>query len=183
MKNFQRVQEEALGSHGILTYKTMHQMGILSPEIARWTHQGWLVKVGHGVYRLATYPSQGIVSDMAAILAEVGEEAYLYGESVLGFLGLCPTRSSVAFIATPKRVRRTLPQGVSVIRGKVDYRPVYLNGIPCQRPADAILSSVGTVEPERLVAAVKEARQQGYFTEAEANDVKERISNGRTAAQ
>ena len=172
-----------MGSHGVLTYKTMHQMGILSPEIARWTHQGWLVKVGHGVYRIATYPSQGIVSDMAAILAEVGKESYLYGESVLGFLGLCPTRSSVAFIATPKRVRRHLSQGVTVIRGKVDYRPVYLNGIPCQRPADAILSSVGMVEPERLVAAVEEAEQQGYLTEAETNDVKERISNGRTAAQ
>ena len=26
-------------------------MGILSPEIARWTRQGWLVKVGHGVSR------------------------------------------------------------------------------------------------------------------------------------
>lgn len=167
-----------MGSHGVFTYKTVHAMGILSPELVRWVKTGRIVKVGHGVYRLAAYPLQGAVSDMAALLAEVGEGAYLYGETVLGFLELCPTRSYVAFIATPNRCRRTLAEGVRVIRGQKGYQPMYERGVPCQRVEDAILSSAGRVEASRLLEATESALEKGYLAESEVAKVRERIKNG-----
>ena len=182
MNHFQQLQEEAQGSHGVVTYRTMRGMGILSPEVARWKRMGRLEKVGRGVYRLTSIASHGAATDMAMILAEVGGDAYLYGESVLGFLELCPVRSYVAFVATPARIRKHLPDGVKIVRGETDYKPVYLNGILCQRLEDAILSAVGTIETERLMDAVDAAEDKGYFTERESSNLKERISNGNSAA-
>lgn len=172
-----------MGTHGVFTYRTAHAMGILSPELSRWIKLGRIVKVGHGVYRLTAYPMQGAVTDMAVLLAEVGEGSYLYGETVLGFLELCPTRSYVAFIATPNRCRRSLSEGIRLVHGEKGYRPMYERGIPCQQVADAILSSVGTVDSSRLVEATGEAVAKGYFTAAEAESVKERISHGHSAPE
>ena len=183
MNHFELVQAEAMGSHGVFTYKTAHAMGILSPELARWVKADRIVKVGHGVYRLASYPLQGTVTDMATLLAEVGEGAYLYGETVLGFLELCPTRSYVAFIATPIRCRRTLAEGVRVVHAQKGYQPMYEKGIPCQRVEDAILSSVGSVELSRLLEAVESAVEKGYLTEAEAVKLRERIRNGSSTQE
>lgn len=172
-----------MGTHGVFTYRTAHAMGILSPELSRWIKLRRIVKVGHGVYRLTAYPMQGAVTDMAAMLAEVGEGAYLYGETVLGFLDLCPTRSYVAFIATPNRCRRSLSEGIRLVHGERGYWPMYEKGIPCQRVVDAILSSVGTVESSRLVEATDEAVAKGYFTEVEAESVRGRIARGNATSE
>ena len=183
MCHFKQLLEEALGSHGVVTYRTIRGMGILSPEIARWIRMGRLQKVGRGVYRLTSIASQGAVTDMAMILAEVGPGAYLFGESVLGFLELCPVRSYVVFVATPARIRKRLSNGIKIVRGDSGYRPIHLNGIPCQRVDDAIITVVGSVENERLLAAVSAAEDKGYFTAAEATDLKKRIVNGHATTQ
>lgn len=65
---------------------------------------------------------------MAAILAEVGDGSYLYGESVLGFLDLCPTRSYVVFIATSRRVRKTLSPGITLVSAKPGTKVSYHRG-------------------------------------------------------
>ena len=181
MNHFEAIQSEAMGTHGVFTYRTAHAMGILSPELSRWKTLGRIVKVGHGVYRLTAYPLQGTVTDMASILAEVGIDSYLYGETVLGFLELCPTRSYKAFIATPHRCRRTLSEGIRIVRGERDYRPMYEKGIPCQRVDDAILSSIGSVDSSRLLDATDEAVARGYLTETEARLIQERIAHGCAA--
>lgn len=172
-----------MGTHGVFTYKTARAMGILSPELARWVKSGRIVKVGHGVYRLTSYPLQGVVSELVVLLAEVGEGSYLYGETALGFLELCPTRSYIAFIATPNRCRRKLAEAIRVVRGSKDYRPMYEQGIPCQRVEDAIVSSIGIVESSRLYEAVERAIEKGYLTEAEGTKLLERMSNGRSTKE
>ena len=68
---------------------------------------GRLVKLNRGVFRLAAYPSKGPCFGYAALLATVGEGSYLCGESVFQLYDLCPTRSYVATVATPRHVRRT----------------------------------------------------------------------------
>ena len=172
MGHFETLQAEALGTHGVFSFKTARALGVRSPEIVRWQRNNRIVKVGRGVYKLTNYPSEGNASDMAAILAEVGEDSYLYGESVLGFLDLCPTRSYVVFVATSRRVRKTPGAKVS-----------YHRGIPCQQLSDAIMSSIGTIETDRLIQAIEEAATQGYFTEKEAATLCERISHGQSAPQ
>lgn len=172
-----------MGTHGVFTYKTVRGMGILSPELARWIRLGRIVKVGHGVYRLTAYPSEGLVSDMAAVLAEVGDDSYLYGETALGFLELCPTRSYVAYVATPNRCRRKLADGIVVVHAAPGYEPFHPSGIPCQHVQDAILASVGTVDRVRLREAVDVAEGKGFFTAREADELRKRVEHGKSAAQ
>ena len=183
MNHFEIVQSEAMGHHGIFTFQQAKKLGIVSPELARWSKAGRILKVGHGVYRLASYPAEGVVTDMASLLAAVGDGSYLYGESVLGFLELCPTRSYVAFVATPNRVRKKLGDGVVIVAGEREYRPLYENGIPCQRVVDAVLASIGTVEQTRLFDAIAAAEQKGYLEETEARGLKARIESGYAAAK
>jgi len=175
MNHFKTICAEAMGTHGVFTYKTVHALGIVSAELARWIKSGRISKLGHGTYRITSYPILERVSDAAALLAEIGDGSYLHGESVLGFLGLCPTRSYVAFVATPRRVRRKLPEGVTVVRGEDGYEPAYWDGIPCQNVADAVISCKGTIERERLDAAIVTAVDKGYLSDKEATKLKERI--------
>ena len=183
MGHFETLQAEALGSHGVFSFKTARALGVRSPEIVRWQRNNRIVKVGRGVYKLTNYPSEGNASDMAAILAEVGEDSYLYGESVLGFLDLCPTRSYVVFVATSHRIRKTLPLGITLVSVKTKAKVSYHRGIPCQQLNEAILSSVGTIESERLSLAIEEAVSQGYFTEKEAAALSERIRHGQSTTK
>jgi len=143
---------------------------------------GRIVKVGHGVYRLSAYPSQGMVTDRAALLAEVGEDAFLWGETAIGFLELCPVRSYVAFVATPRRIRKHLGDGVVIKHAAPDYKPFYPNGVACQRVEDAIRSSIGTIDRNRLQEAVTVAEEKGYLSSAEALELKGEIANGKASA-
>ena len=79
MKNWDTLQQAALGSHGIVTFAQAKEMGIFPAELYRWCRKGLLMKTGRGVFRMTAYPSQGLVSDMAALLAMFGDDAYLVG--------------------------------------------------------------------------------------------------------
>lgn len=176
------VQQAALGSHGVITFAQAKDMGVFPAEIYRWCKSGRIMKVARGVFRLTSYPSQGKISDMAALLASVGDGSYLYGESALALLNLCPTRSYVATVAAPRRVRRRLDRGVSVVKAARGYRPYYHDGIACQRPEDAIRSSIGVLETGRLGEAVDEAERQGYFTQKEAEVLRRDVNDGKATA-
>ena len=184
MKHWESIQQCALGSNGIVTLAQAGDAGVFPAEIYRWCKAGKLLKVGRGVYRLTSIPLQGLVSDMASLLAMVGKDAYLYGESVLSLLGLCPTRPYIAYVAVPRRIRKTtLPKGVIIIRSPASYRPIYHDGIACQRPADAIRSCVGALEKSRLAEAVAEGERLGYFLRSESAELMHEVTNAKTAAQ
>jgi len=184
MKHWNAIQQIALGSNGIVTFAQARDAGVFPAEIYRWCKAGRLLKVGRGVYRLTSIPSQGLVSDMASLLAMIGKDAYLYGESVLALLGLCPTRPYIAYVAVPRRIRKTtLPKGVIIVRGPASYHPIYHDGIACQRPADAIRSCIGLLESARLAEAVAEGERQGYFLQSESAELASEVTNAKTAPQ
>lgn len=180
MSNWNSIQQAALGAHGIITFTQAIRMGVFPAEIYRWRKIGRLIKVGRGVFRLAAYPFQGFVSDMAVVLAQVGEGAYLYGESAIALYGLCPTRSYVAFVAVPGRFRKKqIPSGLTIVKAKPGYCPTYHDGLACQNPRDAIRSCIGTLEKDRLFEAVDEAERQGILLSEEARALREEIANGK----
>lgn len=182
MKHWDLVQQAALDSHGIITFAQAKDLGIFPAEIYRWCKTGRIMKVARGVFRLMSYPSQGMISNMATLLASVGDGSYLYGESALAFLGLCPTRPYVATVAVPRRIRKHLDKGVSVVKAASGYRPYYHSGIACQHPRDAIRSSIGVLEAVRLGEAVDEAERLGYFTQKEADELRKDVNNGKTTS-
>ena len=183
MKKWDRVQQAALGSHGIITFAQAKALGVHPAEMYRWDATGRLVKLNRGVFRLTMYPSNGFVSDMAALLAMVGEGSYLYGESAIQLYDLCPTRSYVATVATPRRIRRmTIPEGVRVIKSQPGYKPVYHNGIACQKPEDAIRSCIGVLETNRLEEAIDEAGEKGYFLPSEKESLKREVNHAKATS-
>ena len=183
MKKWDRVQQAALGSHGIITFAQAKALGVHPAEMYRWDATGRLVKLNRGVFRLTMYPSNGFVSDMAALLAMVGEGSYLYGESAIQLYDLCPTRSYVATVATPRRIRRmTIPEGVRVIKSQPGYKPVYHNGIACQKPEDAIRSCIGVIETNRLEEAIDEAGEKGYFLPSEKESLKREVNHAKATS-
>ena len=183
MKKWDRVQQAALGSHGIITFAQAKALGVHPAEMYRWDATGRLVKLNRGVFRLTMYPSNGFVSDMAALLAMVGEGSYLYGESAIQLYDLCPTRSYVATVATPRRIRRTtIPEGVRVIKSQPGYKPVYHKGIACQKPEDAIRSCIGVLETNRLEEAIDEAGEKGYFLSSEKESLKREVNHAKATS-
>ena len=183
MKHWDRFQQAALGSHGIVTFAQAREMNVFPAEIYRWCKSGKLIKVGRGVYRLASFPSQGMVSDMVSLLALIGKDAYIYGESVLALMELCPTRPYIAYVAVPRRIRKSLPKGLVVVQTPTGYRPIHHEGIACQRPADAIRSCIGSLETSRLIEAIDEGERQGYFLPSEAAELHHEATHAQTATQ
>jgi len=184
MKKWDRIQQAALGAHGIITFAQAKAMGVHPAEIYRWAASGRLMKLNRGVFRLTAYPSNGLVSDMAALLAMVGEGAYLCGESVLQLYDLCPTRSYVATIASPRRIRRTtIPKGVRVVKSEIGYKPIHHEGVACQRPEDAIRFCMGILEQNRLEEAIDAAEEKGYFLPDETESLRREVVNAKATAQ
>lgn len=176
MSHFNALKSEAMGNFGVVTSKVASDIGIRGFELIRWVKDGRLLKVGRGVYRLADYPLGSDAADMISILAEVGEGAYLRGESVLGFLGLCPTRSYIATVAYPNRLRKKLPEGIQVEKSAADYKPTYYEGVPCQKVEDAIRSA--KIDEDRIVVAIDAAEKKGYLIGVEADNLRKELIHG-----
>ena len=84
MKSFDRIYEAAAGNFGLVTAKQSRELGVSSRELSRWVTIGRLERSGRGVYRISTYPSSQF-DPFAVAVESVGADAYLYGESVLGY--------------------------------------------------------------------------------------------------
>lgn len=161
-------------NHGILTAFEARKNGIASKDLARWVKIGRFIKLGNGVYKSTQYPSSE--DDPYAIaVAQCGRGAYLCGESVLGFLRLMPTSVDRINVRIPRRLRRRLPDGYVVSVGKLDYKPININGVMCQKPVDAIRACFGIVMSERLVQASESAYTNGYIDKSELERLKKEI--------
>ena len=84
------IYEIAAGNFGLVTSAEAREAGVTNNELVQYARRGRIERVGQGVYRLARRVPEP--NDAYALaIALVGPGAYLYGEAVLGMLGLCPT--------------------------------------------------------------------------------------------
>ena len=167
MSKYEDIYEAAADNYGIVTRDEAAAIGVSDKELSRLASDGRLTRIGHGVYRVKHHVP-GSFDPYAESVAVVGSDAYLYGESVLAMFGLCPTNPVKMFIATPKRVRRKLPEGTKVVQRKDAADVTRYEGIPSQEVGAAIRSCIGKIMPERLHKAVQEALRQGLLAEDEA---------------
>ncbi|MBR4354470.1 MAG: hypothetical protein IKP97_04140 [Kiritimatiellae bacterium] len=165
MKHFEQLELLTSDWHGHFTAGAAKEVGIASYEIARWVKSGRLESEGHGVYRLTTYPPSGVEPYVVAVLS-VGKDAYLYGESVLAMLKLAPTNPSCIYVASPRRVRRNLGDGIKVVKVPETMVVAHYEGVPSQEVASAIRSTRGLVRKDRRIGAIEEAMRLGYLTPA-----------------
>ncbi len=170
MSLYDDIYEVAADNYGLVTSAEVAELGGKTKDVARFVKDGRLSKVGRGVYRIAHHvPTRR--DAYAESVALVGSDAYLFGESVLALCELAPTNPYRMFVATARRVRKRLPDGIVVVQraeqGDVDS----IEGIPSQAVAAAIRSCRGTVMEDRLADAARRARELGYIKASEEADL------------
>jgi hypothetical protein len=115
----------------------------------------------------------------ADAVALVGRDAYLFGESVIAMHGLAPTNPSSIKVATPHKIRKTLPRHLIVITRQEDEQVTKYEGIPSQSVADAIRSCRTTMMVERLLTAIREVQRQGFIKKDEAARLSKEIRSAK----
>lgn len=172
MTYYDDIYEVAVDNHYLISTAQARDIGIPGVELAKLAGRGRLEHVGHGLYRLSrNVPSES--DPYAVAVAIVGEEAYLWGESVIALLGLAPTDPSRMYVASPRRVRRKLPPGLRVLAADPSDKVTFYDGIRCQGVSNAIASARLSMTEGRLLDAAKHAREEGYLTGAQARELKE----------
>lgn len=166
MTKFDDIYEIAADNFGLITSSEARDIGVTNNELVQYARRGRIERVGQGVYRLVQrIPEQNDSYALAVTLA--GPDAYLYGEAVLGMLGLCPTNPAYLHVATPNRMRKSLPDYIRIVRTPGATAGAVYDGVPCQRVADAIRATMGHMIPDRLADAIERGREEGYITRAE----------------
>lgn len=167
MTSYEKIYEVAADNYGFITTREASALGVPKSEMSALAKRNRLVRHGYGVYRLATHyqPSEYDCYAEAVLLA--GNGAAIWGESVLAMHDLALVNPPVIEVATDKRVRRTLPSWVKLVRREPGETDFY-QGIPCQRLADAFHCCKGKVLRERLVDGVRKAEADGCLKLGEA---------------
>ena len=156
----------AVDDFGLITSTEASELGMSRAEMVQQANLGKLVRVARGVYRMPIWPSQP-QAPYAIAVRSAGEDAFLYGESVVAMLELAPTDPTKMFLASSKRCRRNLGPNVAVMHVS-KTTPVYLEGIACQPVPDAITSASQTMGAARAIEATHEALARGYITKEDA---------------
>ena len=174
MTAYNRLFDEAIENYGLVTTAKARELGISPGTLVDLAYRGRLMRIGQGVYQLVQYVPD-IKDPYAQAVALVGNGAYLYGESVIAMLKLAPTDPDRIYVATARRVRKNLGDGIRLCKVEAGYKPILIEGIPSQRVVDAIICAKDTMPAERLRLASAEALRIGKICEAERNRIEYEI--------
>lgn len=179
VKAYDMIFDEAIGYYGLFRSSQAKSLGISGSAVLGLAKRGRLTRVAHGLYRIDKYVPQPDGLDAYAIaVARIGEEAYLWGPSVLQAHRLCPTDPAKIYVATPARFRGRVPDGVIVKNGAKPTGMGFVGGIRAQPVGKAIVASQHILMFDRLLDAVDAAKSQGLISGAEAHDtLKELYTN------
>lgn len=181
MKHFDELYNIAEGNFGLVTYAQARAAGFFIQELHRWLAKGWLEKPARGVYRVSRFPSSEC--DPYAIAVEsVGADAYLHGESVLALLHLVPTNPSWIYVASPRRVRRKVGDGIVIVRGEPGGKATNYLGVRSQSLADALVACAPTVRGDRRLRAAEEGVRQGYLGKEDFVRIAKEIEHAQASA-
>jgi len=171
MNNYNIVYEHAADNYGLITSAKAKMLGIPNVELVKLAHRGKLQRVGYGVYRILHYiPTP--YDKYAEAIALVGNDAAIYGESVLAMHGLALVNPVVIHVVTKIRNRKKMPKNIKVLFSKKDINKVNYEGIPSQSVYYAIITCKSTVMAERLLEAINEAERQGLISEEDSRNAR-----------
>ena len=177
MAIYDDIYEIAADNYGIVTSEQAKGVGASDKELSRIAKDGRLTRIGYGVYRIKHWVPTGYDA-YADSVALVGPGAYLYGESVIAMHGLAPTNPARVYVATPNRVRRSLPASIKVVKRPDCGDTTEYEGIPSQTIPAAILSCKGTMMRSRLRDAARRARELGLIRAEEETLLLEELDDG-----
>lgn len=169
------IYEIAADNYGLVTTTQANEVGATNKDLLCYVKSGRLDWLGCGAYRITHY--MPIPNDpYAESVALVSDGAHLYGESVIAMHGLAHTNPARIFVATPKRVRRGLPDGL-IVKRRADVGDVTsYEGMPSQSIPAAIGACKPTVLPERLEQVTHRAAGLGLITNEEEDDLMKKLA-------
>ena len=175
MSKFDEISELAIDNYGIVTAAQAVKIGVALKDVHEWVQSGRLEKVGRGVFRLRNYPYSEYCHYAEAV-ALVGDGAWICGDSVLAMHNLALVNPLRICVATTKRVRRTLPEWIEVVKKSGDADKDDFNGIPCQNLASVLIEARGRLMLERLHQAITEARGRGLLSVPDNERIKKEFN-------
>ena len=175
MSIYDKIWDIAADDFGLITTFEAKAAGISEQALNRLVKKGLLTRLGYGVYRVYHHVP-GERDPYAEAVKLAGPDAYLYGESVIAMHELCPTNPAHIFIASPRRVRRSLSPGKRIIKRSAQGDVTSYEGIPSQTVAGAIRSCIQHMVPDRLLEATKRASAHGLISENERAELIELIA-------
>ena len=175
MSKFDEISELAIDNYGIVTAAEAVRIGVALKDVHEWIHSGRLEKVGRGVFRLRNYPYNEYCHYAEAV-ALVGDGAWICGDSVLAMHNLALVNPLRTYVATTKRVRRTLPEWIEVVKKNGVADKDDFNGIPCQNLASVLIEARGHLMLERLHQAITEARGRGLLSVPDNERIKKEFN-------
>ena len=174
MSYYETIYEYAADNYGLITTAQAKELEIPSIELVKLSHRDRLQRVWQGVYRISHYIPTPL-DKYAEAVAIIGEGAFIYGESVLAMHGLALLNPTVLYVATSKRVRKTLPKFIKKVKVR-EIPHVYYEGIPSQDIVSAIIICREQIMTDRLSKAIEEAEEQGLISDEDRNYLKESLS-------
>ena len=170
MTAYEKIYEQAADNCGYITTREASELGVPKSEMSALATRNRLVHKGYGVYRLTTHYQPTAFDGYAEAVLLGGDGAIVWGESVLAMHDLALVNPPVIEVATDRRVWRTLPPRIKLVRRK-GGEISYYQGVPCQPLADAIRTCKGAVMTERLADGVRKAERNGELRLGEAGEL------------
>ncbi len=162
----------AFDRHGIVTTAEAAHVGVPAVEVRKLASRGALIRTGHGVYRMTEAPTDNLTA-FAEAIALVGKGAVIADESVLDMHDLALVNPPKILIATPHRVRTTLPETIHIIRRTgTNHAIEFVDGVASMPLVEALIRCKDRVPRDRLDNAVENSIARNLLSDYEARTVR-----------
>jgi len=166
----------AFDTHGVITVVDADRLGVPAVELRKLTHRGALERLGYGVYRMNEVAPTPL-SEYAEAVALAGPQAFVADDAVLALHDLALVNPRRITVATPDRVRATLPSTVRLIRRHLPPEDVTdVDGVPAMTIPAAIRACRTQVMTDRLLAGVHDARARRLIDDCTAEQLLAELS-------
>jgi predicted transcriptional regulator of viral defense system len=155
--------------NGVFTASAARTLGMTSSSLAYHSRTGAIERLGHGVYRIADFPSSP-QEPMIAAAAALGKDAIVSHESALKLYGVSDVAPSRLHFTVP-RARRYITVPAHDVELHTTTRPfapgdiVQHDGFRATSLARSIVDAARAhTGPEQIVMAVREGLRRGLLT-------------------
>lgn len=156
----QTLRWRAFDTHGVITIPDADRLGVPAVELRKLAHRGALERLGHGIYRMSEVPPTPL-SEYAEAVALAGPHAVIADDAVLALHDLALVNPRRITVATPDRIRATLPPTIHLIRRHLSPEEVTdIDGVPAMTIPAALRACRDHVMTDRLTQAVHDARER-----------------------
>lgn len=167
------LEAEAYGQNGYFNSSQARAHGVSRQLLEHHLRRGRFERMRRGLYRVQGFPVAEHDDLRAAWMAVGADDALLSHESALAMLDLSDNIPDAVHVLVP-RARRGLrhPSGV-ILHTHPDSETVatvWRDGLPLTAPARTLVDVAGSIQPEQLSMAVRQALQRGLLTEGQLRD-------------